>query len=184
MKMNVRKTVTTAALGLGVLAGSAGLASALNSGPTTSTPARAAESDQTQDPMLNGSIQAPDDEGMAEADEAATLADLATISADDASAAAVAANPGSTVSSVELGNENGSVVYEVRLTDASGAALEVKVDAGDGSVLAQESDDENDGNEADEANEADEGSESDDDDGADGEIDDDATETTEVAPAG
>ncbi len=162
--MNVRKTVTTSALALGVLAGSAGIASAVNSQGATAQPATSEVEDDTQDPILDGSIQAPEIEGQSEADELAGLEALATITADDASKAALAANPGATVNGVELENENGSVVYEVDMTDSAGAAIEVKIDAGNGAVLAQESgdddanegadDDANEGPEADEINEA------------------------------
>ncbi len=142
--MNVRKTMTTSALALGVLAGSAGIASAVSAPGSTAQPAASTSTveDETQDPMLNGSVQSPEIEGQSEADESAALESLASITADDASQSALATNPGATVNDVQLGNENGSVVFEVDMTDASGAAIEVKVDAGNGAVLAQESGDE------------------------------------------
>lgn len=195
--MNVRKTITTSALALGVLAGSAGIASAVSSQGSTAQPSLPTSTveDETQDPILNGSVQSPEIEGQSEADESAALASLASITADDAGQAALAANPGAAVNGVQLGNENGSVVYEVDMTDASGAAIEVKVDAGDGAVLAQESGD-------DEAGEGAEGTESEADDSTetdgvdhqfegeetgengDGVADaDDANEAPEVAPA-
>jgi uncharacterized membrane protein YkoI len=140
--MNVRKTITTSALALGVLAGSAGIASAVSSPGSTAQPAPAATADdQTQDPMLNGSVQSPEVEGQSEADESAALEALTSITADDAGQAALVANPGATLNGVQLGNENGSVVYEVDMTDPSSTAIEVKVDAGNGAVLAQESGD-------------------------------------------
>lgn len=74
-----------------------------------------------------------------DATEAANLQQLATITADQASQAAVAAVPG-TVQKVELDNENGSVVYSVEI-QTTGGAIDVKVDAGNGKVLAQEADD-------------------------------------------
>lgn len=101
-----------------------------------STEAESAESDGVQDPTLSGSIQAPENNSMSEADEAKTLEGQATISSSDAESAALAAVPGGTVNSVELGNENGSVVYQVDMTDAGGQAVEVKVDAGSGDVLS------------------------------------------------
>ncbi len=185
--MDVRKTITTSALALGVLAGSAGIASAVSS---TAQPAPAPTEDQTQDPILNGSVQSPEVEGQSEADESVALRSLASITADDAGQAALAANPGATINAVQLENENGSVVYEVDMTDASGSAIEVKVDAGNAAVLAQESGDD----------EANEGAESEDEteiDGIDHEFEgeeigengngvpdaDDANETPEIAPA-
>lgn len=173
--MNTRKAITTSALALGVLAGSAGIASAMSSqgsSPQRASPTSTVE-DDTQDPALNGSVQASEIEGQSEAEESATLESLASITADEAGQAALTANPGATVNSVELENENGSVVFEVDMTDSSGAALEVKVDAGNGAVLAQESgqDDDNEGSEGPE-DEANEGPEA-----------DEVNEAPEVAPA-
>jgi len=147
--MNVRKTVTAAAVGLGALAGSVGLANALSSSGSAeeqapTAPAAGAEVEETEDPMLDGSIQSPEIEGQSEAAESAALESLATITADEAGQAALTANPGGTVADVELENENGSVVYEVHMTDASGQAIEVQVDAGNGAVLGQEADDDSD----------------------------------------
>lgn len=41
-----------------------------------------------------------------------------------------------TVSEAEVENENGAVVWEVKITDADGVSHEVAVDAGNGAVLA------------------------------------------------
>ncbi|WP_420597290.1 PepSY domain-containing protein [Deinococcus sp.] len=64
--------------------------------------------------------------------DAAKYQSLAKISAAEASAAAQKAVPG-TVSSTTLGDENGSLVYEVVIGQVS-----VKVDAGNGQVLGQD----------------------------------------------
>ena len=69
--------------------------------------------------------------------EPSNLSTLAKITADQAMAAARAAYPGSRVHRVELGNENGCLVYGVSLSNG----LEVKVDAGTGIVLHQEQED-------------------------------------------
>ena len=53
---------------------------------------------------------------------------------------ATAAVPG-TAGTPELSDENGNVVYDVEVTAADGSKVGVKVDAGNGSVLAQETDD-------------------------------------------
>lgn len=74
-------------------------------------------------------------EGMSEADESAALQDQATISAADAEAAALAANPGTTVVKTELDNENGALVYSVELSNGA----DVKVDASNGSILFTDS---------------------------------------------
>ena len=162
--MNLKKTAVTTAITLGTLAGSFTLASALTPSDTT-PPAPATEqtapadtdTDDVAEPDLGGSVQAPDVEGVSEADENAGLEGLATTTADEATAVALAANPGATVIDVSLENENGSVVYEVSLTDAEGVAVEVKVDAGNSAVVDQEIGDDE-GEEAEEASdEADDG---------------------------
>jgi len=67
------------------------------------------------------------------------LATLATVTPDEAEAAALAAVPG-TVIEVELDDENGGVVYEVEIDTDSGR-VEVMVDAGNASILHQDIDD-------------------------------------------
>jgi len=112
--------------------------------------------DNVQDPSYSGGIvvdQAQTD-GMSEAEEAAALQGQAIITAADAEAAALAANPGATVVKSELDNENGVLVYSIELDNG----LDVKVDAGDGAVLHTEQAG-NDDAEMDEAGET-EGSES------------------------
>ena len=73
-----------------------------------------------------------------EATESASLAGLATITADEASAFAQQAAQG-TVENVVLENENGNVVYSVIMNDGT-TTVDVKVDAGDGTVLTIDSD--------------------------------------------
>jgi len=75
-------------------------------------------------------------EGMSEADESAALQSKATLFAADAEAAALTANPGATVVKTELDNENGALVYSVELSNGA----DVKVDAGNGSILFTDSD--------------------------------------------
>ncbi|HAX25540.1 MAG TPA: peptidase M4 [Chloroflexi bacterium] len=93
-------------------------------------------------PNYTGSISVPDTQdnsSTSEADEAAALQHLAKITSADAEKAALAANSGTTVTSSSLGNENGWLVYEVKLS----SGVEVKVDAGNGSILATEQADTN-----------------------------------------
>lgn len=91
---------------------------------------------EVQDPSYATSITAPQDEGLSEADEAKSLESLATISPDQARDAALAVVPG-TAGKVELDNENGAVVYSVEITDGSGSQIDVKVDAGNATVVYQ-----------------------------------------------
>lgn len=85
------------------------------------------------------SVTVPDS-GTEGAAEGAALAAAAKITPDAAKAAALAAVPG-TAGKVELENENGNVVFGVEVTTAGGSRVDVKVDAGNGKVLAQEADD-------------------------------------------
>jgi uncharacterized membrane protein YkoI len=112
-------------------------------GPTPSAPPQAQTEEQAdtgpndQSPSYGSSIRVNDAqyEGVSEADEAAALAGLATITPEQAKAAALKANPGTTVVKVELDNENGALVYSVELSNG----LDVKVDAGNGAVLYTDS---------------------------------------------
>jgi uncharacterized membrane protein YkoI len=89
-----------------------------------------------QQPQYTGSITVDESqyEGMSDADEAAALQALATISSSEAEAVALAANPGTTVVKTELDSENGVLVYSVELSNG----LDVKVDAGNGNILYTE----------------------------------------------
>jgi uncharacterized membrane protein YkoI len=73
-----------------------------------------------------------------EAAESAALAKLAKITEADARKAALAKFPGATIQKASLEDENGNVVWAVELTDTNKAAHEVKVDAGNGAILAVE----------------------------------------------
>jgi len=130
---------------------------------------------EEQDPVLNGSIQVDEDESESETEEETRLAQLGDLISETA---AIEAAGGGTADTAELGNENGTVVWEVAVTKDDGTEEEVKVDAGTSVVLAREADDENeaDDNEADEGPEQDEDddddeneSEDDDDEGPEGE---------------
>jgi hypothetical protein len=86
-------------------------------------------------PSFTGSITVTETAtgtNLSESAEAAALASQAKITADQANAAALAANSGATVVKTDLGDENGSLVYSVELSNGS----EVKVDAGNAKILA------------------------------------------------
>lgn len=72
----------------------------------------------------------------AEQQEDANLASKAKITKDEAIKAAMAAYPGYAVKGAAIGNENGYLIYEIKMVDNAGKSLEVKVDAGNGKVLA------------------------------------------------
>jgi uncharacterized membrane protein YkoI len=131
----LKRTLSAVAVAAGLGVGAAGVANAVSGGGQTPTPDAAAT--QAQDPSYKASVQIP--EGTSENDqaEAATLQAAAKISPDQAKQAALAV-PG-TAGKVELENENGNVVYGVEVT-ANGTTTDVKVDAGNGSVLAKDAD--------------------------------------------
>ena len=88
---------------------------------------------EMSEPSYQGSITVDGSEydSISEQEESNALAKLATITADQAKQyAEEAVNGTETASKVELGNENGTLVYEVTIGNQ-----EVKIDAGDGSVL-------------------------------------------------
>lgn len=137
--MKVNKRIAGAWLAIGLLAATVGV-KAISA--QTSTPIRPPAAVQQlferddQEPSYVGSIRVDEAqfEGMSEADEAAVLQGMATLTADQAKAAAEAANPGATAVKVELDNENGVLVYSVELNNG----LDVKVDAGNGAILHTE----------------------------------------------
>ncbi|MBC7343013.1 MAG: PepSY domain-containing protein [Clostridia bacterium] len=106
--------------------------------------------DNQQQPAYNASIKVANpqndndtevneaNEKQNEAAESQALQAKAKITADAAKSAALKAVPG-TVKKVSLDNENGNVVYSVEIQTASGV-VDVKVDAGNGKVLAQDRD--------------------------------------------
>ena len=131
-----KKIISILALGLllsgGVVSAYQVMAMAQNNG-IAQTPV-AVQQQEVQEPSYHGSIVVGDTkyEGKSEQDESKSLAGLAKITAAQAKQAAEA-KVGSTASGVELDNENGSLVYKVKFSKQ-----EVKVDAGNGSILKVE----------------------------------------------
>ena len=106
----------------------------------TEAPGAADSGPNDQSPLLNGSIAVTGTvDSQSESADAAALAGLAKITVEQAQAAALAANPGATVVKAELGDENGSLVYSVELSNGS----DVKVDADNGAILATDTADAN-----------------------------------------
>lgn len=100
----------------------------------------AARAAGTQNPAYTSSIQAKDHsreergERHEERGETGRLAALAKIDASQATAAATSQVPG-TVLSAALENANGNVVYGVVIKTATNEIKDVKVDAGNATVL-------------------------------------------------
>ena len=161
MKSPVKKTIVTGAIVAVLALSGAGAAVAAT---TLSAPAGASDTAE-HDSSFVGSVKAPaetkdaneaaegpEDAATEAADDAAEKADdaaeaaaltaLAKITPDQASAAASKAVAGK-AGIATLDEENGFVVYEVDVTAADGTITEVTIDAGNGSVLAQEKGDAN-----------------------------------------
>lgn len=151
-----RKQTYSALAGIGILLGSAGLAGAATASPAKDPGAQQPAAVTTEHNGVEGS-EAPGGsehdeqpykssitvadltESTTEADEQAALAALATVSSDEAAAAALKAHPGS-ATDVQLENEDGNVVYSV-IVETSQGTVDVKVDAGNATVLAADGDD-------------------------------------------
>ena len=71
-----------------------------------------------------------------------TMADMAKLGAFDALQIATKANPGKVVE-LQLDEENGFLIWEVTEQTADGQELQLKLDAGNGRLLAAESGDQN-----------------------------------------
>lgn len=80
-----------------------------------------------QEPSYQASISVPEPEPQ-------DLGSQAKITADQAKEAALKANPGATITEVELDNENGNLVWGIEFS----SGVEVKVDAGNGQVVHTE----------------------------------------------
>lgn len=93
-----------------------------------------------QEPNYIGSIKVTDTNAKDEAGESAALQGLAKISQAEAEKSALTKVQG-TVVNTNLENENGYLVYAVSIKDAQGKTNEVKIDAGNGSVLTVEASD-------------------------------------------
>ncbi len=91
------------------------------------------EADQVQDPAYAGSLKVDETalQTMPDAGRCSALKTMAKITVEAAQTAALKANAGSAVDIIELDVENGYLVYSVQLKDGR----DVKVDAGNGSVL-------------------------------------------------
>jgi uncharacterized membrane protein YkoI len=140
MKKKVLAGVLTAGLllsGLGVLGVTRGVfAGSAIPAPATTTTQQEKDSN-VQEPSYVGSIKVVEGSHSNETDEAAALQTSAKILQSDAEKAALAKVAG-TVVKTTLDNENGYLVYAVEVRDAANAVSDVKVDAGNGTVLTVE----------------------------------------------
>ncbi len=128
-----------------LFAGKHGVFAGGSTTPTQSTVTATVNDEETtdsniQEPNYIGSIKVTDTNTNDEASESAALQGLAKISQADAETSALTKVQG-TVVKIDLENENGYLVYAVSIKDAQGKTNEVKIDAGNGSVLTVEASD-------------------------------------------
>lgn len=165
-KLSKHKLAAAGVLAVVLVGGGASIAAASSNSTTADTNGVTADQSQTdgetadgpdggpgsdqegKDASFTGSVAAPAETEQPDGQEAsgkedqesAALQALATVTPQQAEQAALTAVPG-TVAGTELGNENGFVVYSVKINGTGGNVTEVKIDAGNGAVLAQEAGD-------------------------------------------
>lgn len=126
-----------------VIGGLTGVVSSPTFAAHSQNPPTAIQKVETQTPDLNGSITVDEKntedaavkDSAIETQEDAALTAKATVSKEAAVNAAKTAYPAYEVKNTGIGNENGSLVYEINMINKSGESLEVKVDAGNAAVL-------------------------------------------------
>ena len=134
----MRKWIVAMVAVLLVVASAVGVSIALTGG---GPPARAQKQPQAQETSEGQDVQEPTYTGSTKVPEPEPkdLNGLAKVTAEQATAAALQANPGTTAKASELDNENGNLVWSIELSNGA----DVKVDAGDGKVLLTEQADPN-----------------------------------------
>ena len=114
-----------------------GLASATGIAVAQSNRSNPPARELDESPGKPSSVTVPPSQAANEADEGTALQGLAKITPDQAKAAALAAAPGN-ATKVELENEDGNLVYKVEVVGADGTQTDLKIDAGNASVLSKE----------------------------------------------
>lgn len=84
------------------------------------------------DTGATGEADSPQENSASEATDAQALAPQASITQQQAEQAALSANPGTAVLNSSLGDENGTVVYDVEMSNSS----DVKVNAQSGAIIS------------------------------------------------
>jgi len=86
-------------------------------------------------------VDSPKDNDVEKADEENDESNLITkakISKNEVENIVKSAYPDSVIQKVDIGDENGLIIYEVKITDKSGKVLNVKVDASNGKIVGVE----------------------------------------------
>jgi|GEM_PF-1528747 len=94
------------------------------------------ETDTEDDSTDDADMEEADDPAK-ELEEEAALAGKATLTKAQANDIALAANQDSTILKTRLGDENGTIIYEVEIQTADGKTSEVKIDAESGEILLE-----------------------------------------------
>ena len=153
MALKPHAVLYTAAIAAGLTAGAFGVASAASTQTTTSSPAPTTTAGPDTVPDQVDNSDNADNSGTdgkdpaADPNESASLAAAAKVTEQQARDAASAA-AGGTATKATLDNENGTVVWSVEVTRTDKTTVDVKIDAGNGAVLAQDSGHESAGHES------------------------------------
>lgn len=86
-------------------------------------------------------VDNPKDNDVEKADEENDESNLTTkakISKNEVESVIKSAYPNSVIQKIDIGDENGLIIYEVKITDKSGKVLNVKVDASNGKIVGVE----------------------------------------------
>lgn len=143
--MNIRKilygTGVAGAMTGAFLAGSIALQPAFAQTPPAPTQQSSAgvERETGEKVEVNEAAEKPEAAEPNDAAETASLQAKAKITLDQAKQSALGQFPGGTVQRTGLSDENGTVIYEIVVTDPAGIQHDVKVDATTGTVVAGKS---------------------------------------------
>ncbi len=118
-----------------IVIGTAGVSAIQAANTTKAKSAQAIDTQKdVQEPSYVASIKAPQTTEDNEIREAKILANYAKITSKDAENAALAKVSGKVVKT-SLDNENGYIVYSIEILTPSGMKKDVKIDAGNGTIL-------------------------------------------------
>jgi hypothetical protein len=136
MKITPKTLLLVAATGALSAGGVAALADAPQGQPAPGASVKAAVSlDQLPHEVRSGSVQVKQDDEKA-------LIGRASVTSEEAARIAVTATKGK-VLATKLDDENGYLVWEVEVLDPQGKEMELKIDAGNGRLLAATTGEEN-----------------------------------------
>jgi uncharacterized membrane protein YkoI len=92
-----------------------------------------ADDEQNVDNLKDNDVEKADEEN-----DESNLITKAKISKNEVESVIKSAYPNSVIQKIDIGDENGLIIYEVKITDKSGKVLNVKVDASNGKIVSVE----------------------------------------------